>query len=72
MRNYRVESLDPRDDTIINIDDVKADLFIVDDDNITVTFCVNNSNSTMTPVAMYPFKYVLSINSEPAEEGDIE
>lgn len=72
MRNYRVESLDPRDDTIINIDDVKAELFIVDDDNVTVTFHVNNSNGTITPVAMYPFKYVVSINSEPAEEGDIE
>lgn len=72
MRNYRIESLDPRDDTIINIDDVKADFFILDDDNITVTFCVGNSDNTMSPVAMYPFKYVVSINSEPTEEGDTE
>ena len=26
MRNYRIESLDPRDDSLINIDSVKAAL----------------------------------------------
>lgn len=72
MRNYRVEFKDFRDDTIINVDDVKADLFVVDDEHITVTFFVENSNSGMTPVAMYPFIYIKSINSEPAEEGDSE
>lgn len=72
MRNYRVEFKDLRDDTIINVDDVKADLFVVDDEHITVTFFVENSNSSMTPVAMYPFIHISSINSEPAEEGDIE
>ena len=72
MRNYHVEFKDLRDDTIINVDDVKADLFVVDDEHVTVTFFVENSNSNMTPVAMYPFIYINSINSEPAEEGDSE
>ena len=72
MRNYHVEFKDLRDDTIINVDDVKADLFVVDDEHVTVTFFVENSNSSMTPVAMYPFIFINSINSEPAEEGDCE
>lgn len=71
MRSYRIESLDPRDDSLINIDSVNADLFIVDDDHRTVTFFVENSNSSMTPVAMFPFVYVLSILPDFAtEEGD--
>ncbi|MBO7451996.1 MAG: hypothetical protein J6U54_16755 [Clostridiales bacterium] len=69
MRTYRVECLDPRDGSCINVDYVKADLFVVSDDNATVTFFVENSNSSMTPVAMFPFKYVLSIVTE---EGDSE
>ena len=72
MRNYHVEFKDLRDDMCINIDDVKADLFVVDDAHVTVTFFVENSNSSMIPVAMYPFIYINSINSEPAEEGDSE
>lgn len=72
MRNYRVEFKDLRDDMCINVDDVKADLFVVDDAHVTVTFFVENSNSSMTPVAMYPFEYISSINSDPAEEGDSE
>lgn len=78
MRNYRVESLDPRDDSLIHIDTVNADLFIVDDNHVTVTFFVENSNSSMTPVAMIPFKYVTSIlpdfttELEKAKEGDSE
>ena len=71
MRSYRVESLDPRDDSLINIDTVNADLFIVDDDHVTLTFFVENENSSMTPVAMIPFKYVLSVLPDFAiEEGD--
>lgn len=72
MRTYRVEYKDPRDDMCLNIDDVRADLFIVDDHCTTVTFFVENSNSSMTPVAMFPFSYVVSINSEPAEVGATE
>ena len=72
MRNYRVEFKDLRDDMCINVDTVKADLFVVDDEHATVTFFVENSNSSMTPVAMYPFIYIASINSDPAEEGDSE
>lgn len=72
MRNYRVEFKDIRDDMCINVDNVKADLFIVSADNVTVTFYVENSNSSMTPVAMYPFIFIASINSDPAEEGDSE
>lgn len=72
MRNYRVEFKDLRDDMCINVDTVKADLFVVDDEHVTVTFFVENSNSSMTPVAMYPFIYIASINSDPAEEGDSE
>lgn len=72
MRNYRVEFKDLRDDMCINVDTVKADLFVVDDEHVTVTFFVENSNSSMTPVAMYPFIYIASINSDPAEEGDGE
>lgn len=72
MRNYRIESLDPRDDSLINIDSVKADLFIVDDAHVTVTFFVEEG-STMVPVAMIPFKYVLSVLPDFAtEEGDDE
>lgn len=40
MRSYRVECIDPRDDTCINIESVKADLFMISDDNIAVTFYV--------------------------------
>lgn len=72
MRNYRVEFKDLRDDMCINVDTVKADLFVVDGEHVTVTFFVENSNSSMTPVAMYPFIYIASINSDPAEEGDSE
>lgn len=72
MRNYHVEFKDLRDDTIINVDNVKADLFVVDDEHVTVTFFVENSNSSMIPVAMYPFIFINSINSEPTEEGDSE
>lgn len=70
MRNYRIESLDPRDDSLINIDSVKADFFMVDDDHVTVTFFVEGE-STMVPVAMIPFKYVLSVLPD-FEEGDSE
>lgn len=71
MRNYRVESIDPRDDTIINIDSVKADLFVVDEEHKTVTFYIENpnTNGSMTPVAMFPFIYVFSVLTE---EGDSE
>lgn len=73
MRSYRIESLDPRDDTLINIDSVDADLFIVDGNHVTVTFFVENSNNGMTPVAMFPFQYVLSVLPDFAtEEGDSE
>lgn len=73
MRNYRVESIDPRDDTIININTIKADLFVVDDEHVTVTFFVENSNSSMTPVAMFPFQYVVSVIPDFLdEEGDSE
>lgn len=68
MRTYRVECLDPSD-AAINVNYVKADLFVVSDDNVTVTFYVENSNSNMIPVAMFPFKYVSSIV---VEEGDSE
>lgn len=72
MRKYRIETLDPRDDSIINIDTINADLFIVDDDHVTVTFFVEKE-STMVPVAMYPFQYVLGIRPDfDFEEGDSE
>ena len=72
MRNYRVESLDPRDDSIINIDTIKADLFIVDDAHVTVTFFIEKE-STMIPVAMFPFQYVFSVIPDfLVEEGDSE
>ena len=73
MRRYRIESLDPRDDSIINIDSVNADLFVVDEEHKTVTFFVENpdTNGSMTPVAMFPFIYVLSILPDfTTEEGD--
>ena len=75
MRNYRIESLDPRDDSLINIDSVKADLFIVDEEHKTVTFFIEQpgTNGSMTPVAMFPFVYVLSVLPDFAtEEGDGE
>ena len=73
MRSYRIESLDPRDDSLINIDSVKADLFVVDDEHKTVTFYVENpnTNGSMTPVAMFQFVYVLSVLPDfNTEEGD--
>lgn len=69
MRSYRVECIDPRDDTCINIESVKADLFMISDDNIAVTFYVEKEVCGMTPVAMFPFRYVTSIVTE---EGDSE
>lgn len=74
MRNYRVEFKDLRDDMCINVDNVKADLFVVDDSNTHVTFYEERESigGGMIPVAMYPFQYISSINTDPAEEGDIE
>lgn len=63
MKNYRVECFDPRDNIISSFYVIKADLFIVDDDHVTVTFYSeeNGDNGSMTPVAMFPFKDVVSV-----------
>ena len=68
MRNYEVECQDPRDDMCINIFNIKADLFVVDDAHTTVTFYEEKEVCGMTPVAMFPFKYLVSVTTNDAVE----
>ena len=61
MKNYQVECIDPRDDMCIDIFNIKADLFMVDDAHITVTFYEEKEVCGMIPLAMFPLKNVVSV-----------
>lgn len=77
MRKYIVEYNDPDPDVTRTWNtDVDADTFTICNENgiLYVMFFEfpADDDGEMTPVAMFPFKNVSSINTERVEEGDSE